>query len=657
MSQNLQQEWKSVIEKLKKDKSQLYEFLKDSNIELDGDSFKLYIPNEDDKNKAQKSLPKILAKLPAHLKIKKLLIVVGNLVLSEQSTNTSPSKNIAPLRRNSILSPALIQMKKIESPLQKLNQFVELKNIRNAEQVQIQDTLNNAVEADKTCSDLYEKLKAKTERLAEETIEVNFSWLLRVGGTRGFRELLLPVFHPVYGIPYIPASSLKGAIRAIAQQNNEPELYRLLGNLEDGIGCIQILDAFPTKPCLSVDIVNPQWHWTQSNQVEYKSEPHCLLSLKQPKFVIGFSRTNRGKNVSNPEDLSTIKTWLEKALTAGIGSRVSAGYGRTYVKASLEHSSTHDFKIWTQGMYGVDTQKPEFRPVALRGMLRYWFRAIALGIYPPDTAKKLEAILFGTIEPKSKLGTIRIGVEWKEEGSGGRQYPYFYNGKILLESSNERHLDLIKNLLYLSSHLAGFGRGSRRPLHLNNGRMRGCYWEITSHQLLCDHKIWQELIQQIKVNLQELGNQENFSSASNLSIPRPVINHHNRNRPVRVNNISSGRYQDILDSNAAIFLVPSPGMKHPNSVEKWSENGSKKFVLGEALNLLYSNDKYKGYNKDTYVGNAEVGGKLGIPSYVIIQSNFPGSNQQYQAVTIFGKNHLDRTDFIEHLPKNCIQVW
>ncbi|WP_200892607.1 RAMP superfamily CRISPR-associated protein [Aliterella atlantica] len=29
---------------------------------------------------------------------------------------------------------------------------------------------------------------------------------------RGFRELLLPVFYPVYGVPYIPSSSLKGAI-------------------------------------------------------------------------------------------------------------------------------------------------------------------------------------------------------------------------------------------------------------------------------------------------------------------------------------------------------------------------------------------------------------------------------------------------------------
>jgi len=660
MNNNLQQEWLSIVEKLKKDKSLLYEFLKDSSIKLNGDSLELYISNEEDKNKAQKSIPKICAKLPAHLKQKRLVIVADNLVQPQKSTNPSSDRVIAYPSRKLTLPPVLNQMEKSENPLQKLNnKLVKLGNERNAEQIQILNTLKNAVDADKTCSELYEKLTAKTVKLAEETLCVTFPWLLRVGGMRGFRELLLPVFHPVYGIPYIPSSSLKGAIRAIASQNNESELDRLLGNLKDGIGCIQILDAFPTAPCLSLDIVNPQWHWKQNQKPEYQSIPHSLLSLEKPNFVIGFSRTSRGKNIGTLEDLQIIKGWLEKALTKGIGSRVSAGYGKTTLKASLDFSSIHEFKMWTQGIYGANTKNSDFRPVALRGMLRYWFRAIALGIYSPDIVKEFESSLFGTIDPESKVGTIWISAESKEEKKGETQYPYAYTGKILLESSHERHLILVENLLYFSAHLAGIGRGSRRPLHLNNGRMRGCYWEITNHQLPYDQQIWQQFIQQVKIDFQEVGRSLGFSRINHLSNPtitQPIIQ--SPNMPIKKNTSkSSNRYQDILDNNAAIFLVSCPEMKYPNTINNWSKDGSKRFVLGEGLNLLYSSNKYKGFNDITGEGNSEVGGKLGIPSYVIIQSNFPVSHQPYQAITVFGKDNSSRDEFIKNLPNNPIQVW
>ena len=43
------------------------------------------------------------------------------------------------------------------------------------------------------------------------------------------------------------------------------------------------------------------------------------------------------------------------------------------------------------------------------------------------------------------------------------------------------------------------------------------------------------------------------------------------------------------------------------------------------------------------------GGTLGIPSFVVIQSNFPDRGRPYQAVTIFGANHPQRQAFIREL--------
>jgi CRISPR-associated protein Cmr6 len=183
---------------------------------------------------------------------------------------------------------------KLGNPLQALN-YAEFGQDRNGGELS-QPVLAAAVSAEKTCNPIYQKLTARTKILAgDNTLSVSFNWRLRVGGTKGFRELLLPVFHPVFGIPYIPAASLKGAARAWARQNGEskPEISEILGVLEGKIAKaakVEFLDAFPTKACLSVDIATPQWHW-QNEKVVYKPEPHPLLSLEQPTFLMGLRAT------------------------------------------------------------------------------------------------------------------------------------------------------------------------------------------------------------------------------------------------------------------------------------------------------------------------------------------------------------------------------
>ncbi len=86
-----------------------------------------------------------------------------------------------------------------------------------------------------------------------------------------------------------------------------------------------------------------------------------------------------------------------------------------------------------------------------------------------------------------------------------------------------------------------------------------------------------------------------------------------------------------------------------------AEEGNKSPVTGNALNLLYSNSNFKGVAPGK-PGNPKVGGDLGTPSFVVIESNFPNSGEPYQTVTIFGAEQSDRAAFAEALPAGAIQV-
>ncbi|AMW30294.1 MULTISPECIES: RAMP superfamily CRISPR-associated protein [Limnospira] len=612
-------EWQGVLETLKKNKNPLYDLYKDASPEVT-DKIIFYFQEEEAQQKAQKKWPKLQKHLPPHWQSKRIACVVGN----------APSHTLPGLSNGK--KPRGMQ-KTGSSPLQALN--------HEPLDDRITPALQKAIDAEKKCAALYKSLTEKTQLLATATVEVSFLWRLRVGGLRGFRELLLPALHPIYGVPYIPASSLKGVIRAYGRQNlPQGEVERLLGTLEGGIGRVQILDAFPTQPCLDLDITTPQWNW-QDDRIVYQPAPHVMLSMLKPTLTIGLAPTARG----TPEDVAVVREWVKPALTGGLGARVSSGYGCTTVKSALPHSCKHDFQLWTEGMYGATPPtrengrrgKPEFRPTAIRGVLRYWFRVLGLSLYPLAQCREVEAQLFGTIAPQTRQGSCTIAVDWLEE-VGSRTYPDFYEGEIVLASQNATHLRLLEYLLYLATHLGGVGHGSRRPLHWNHPYpgLRGCYWAVESLQLPCDQEDWRRFFEEIGERLRAVASPQG----------KPETHSPGKGRH---------RYQDVLDQQACVFLVPNRGLRHPEQVKDWSVEGCGVDVRGEALDWLYSSG-FKGRNRQGG-GNAYVGGDLEIPSFVVIKSNFPEGKIPYQAVTIFGAKQSDRAAFARSLSQvNGIRI-
>lgn len=536
----------------------------------------------------------------------------------------------------------------------------------------IQKLLEEITSLEKSCGDIYTVLNQRAEALAEEIVVAHFPARLRVGGIQGFRERLLPALHPIYGVPYVPASSIKGVVKAWAEYH-QPEgletVQRLFGFLnqtasEDeqkaSLGAVQILDAFPMTPCLSMDVATPQWNW-KASRVEYNPSPHYMMSLQNATLKIGLAKTSLGSEA----DVKLARIWLEEALIQeGLGSRISAGYGQVSQpqESTLEtggqvsegsqpvesrwRSSSHSFELWSQGIYSVSEQV-ELRSAAIRGVLRYWFRAVALSFCSPQDCQIFEAKLFGSIDTtlnkkkKPTHGSVRISVD-VEGGSKlsnqGRDTPYYAKGRIHLESTNQGHLTLIKYILKLAIHLSGIGRGARRPLHLNSGRLRGCYWQATDEQdvLGYDPDAWLKILSSLRDVCQGLCNQLSLSSQPVDWSPGDTQN----------------RYQDVLNQNARIYLVKADNMRHPQNVpgNQWKQQGKRLDVLGPALDFWYKS----GFKGGT--GNTSVGGKLGTPSFVWIKSNnLHDSNNAYQAITLFGVDNPEREDFLRAI-QNSNQI-
>lgn len=241
----------------------------------------LYFPDEASKKSAQGQLKNVQDKLRQKgLLCDRINFRIGEVPKVTTSQNTT-TKQIA--------------TNKINNPLQALILSEFGKDNRGEELTQ--PVLKAAATAENNCNSIYDKLKQRTQQLIGQdgvTLPVSFNWRLRVGGTRGFRELLLPVFHPVFGVPYIPASTLKGVTRAWAKKaGNSQQVLKLLGMLDGSKAIaakVEFLDAFPVKPCLSVDVATPQWTW-KNGKVSYKPEPHPLLSMEQPEVLIGLRPT------------------------------------------------------------------------------------------------------------------------------------------------------------------------------------------------------------------------------------------------------------------------------------------------------------------------------------------------------------------------------
>jgi CRISPR-associated protein Cmr6 len=534
------------------------------------------------------------------------------------------------------------------------------------------EILQLAVEKSKGYKQRLEVLTSRTKRIAGEgnTFEVTSTWRIRVGGQRGPESMLLPAWDAL-GIPYIPSSTLRGvardrAIREFMAEDRDltynqavDKMAPYFGSIdpstprEDRAGKVIFLDAYPVpanSEALAVDIANNIWKW-DGNSPKYGARPFAFLSLLKPTFTIGIKPTQK----CNDETFDRVKGWLIGGLQSGIGSQVNSGYGELLIKGGENPrkeilQKPIEFTIEGQLIHGVKftgqyVAQAEVRPIAFRAMLRYWFRAFALGVLPPNDVKKLEAQLFGSIDPtlsnenKPNHGWVSVHIlDAKPELSSKNDFCKEQSGTLILRYSNsapmEAHIrnliyDLLKSLTWLMFHLGGVGQGARRPLHdrATSPKRRGSNLKFVDRALTKPSETpeglrsnFRALITKFYAALNKLTNSDvNSQSLNNISTS------------------NNERWVEAVDRNCCIFICQGESSKN------------KPY----ALEILHSPEfKLDPRNGRSY--DPELCGKMQKPSPVWICNK--GS---YQVVTVFGANANPRKKYVEKLlaDRNNIQIF
>ena len=142
------------------------------------------------------------------------------------------------------------------------------------------------------------------------------------------------VWHPTLGTPYLPGSSIKGAVRAWTKRDADPPIpcetvNRLLGDAM-GAGGVCFLDAVPIAPVqLESDIMTPHYAgWPEEDPPGDWCSPTpipFLVTGAGTSFLFGF--LSRG-TVSN-DDLDAVMSWVRSAFAwCGGGAKTAVGYGR-----------------------------------------------------------------------------------------------------------------------------------------------------------------------------------------------------------------------------------------------------------------------------------------------------------------------------------------
>ena len=148
-------------------------------------------------------------------------------------------------------------------------------------------------------------------------------------------------WHHLLGVPYIPASGIKGALRSWARETNgggeAGNVDRLFGTASDGggVGAISVLDGLPTAPVrLAAEVMTPHvGDWLSTAQPEASPPGDWIDPVPIPflaveagaSFAFALLPTARAQD----DDLDLAMTWLDEALgLAGVGSKTATGFGQ-----------------------------------------------------------------------------------------------------------------------------------------------------------------------------------------------------------------------------------------------------------------------------------------------------------------------------------------
>jgi len=301
------------------------------------------------------------------------------------------------------------------------------------------------------------------------------------------------------GYPYYPGSSMKGAFRRCCT-NEQAQRYcgRELDNGNFAPGILRFHGGYPVDNSWQnrlVDLIHPQQDW-QVKQDEKSSGAFAQISLYKPTLKFGIS-----SSISlDASEWETIWQIWEQALSAGIGCRVSAGYGQPQTRTD---NLPYQPQLKGQGMASkLLNGEGEFRPNMFKAALRGHALRLFGGMTTAEQAEALVRELFGGVQDGATVGLLNVtfqfspdNLEIGEFGRGPYASPtYDVEGQLcfsltqnLPEDQRKALIQLLKALTRFAMVFGGFGKSWRRadhrkfyPEYYNQEEGKpliGCHWE------------------------------------------------------------------------------------------------------------------------------------------------------------------------------------
>ncbi len=427
------------------------------------------------------------------------------------------------------------------------------------------------------------------------------------------------------------------------------------------MGKVVFFDAYPlANPSdknggLAMDMANNIWSW-EGNSIDYNPNPNPFLSLKQPTFFIGLRLAS---NCQDQSVLEKVKGWLAQGLKAGVGSQINTGYGELIeagkkinsdlefyqLEFSLEGQLIHGHQKFTQWSWNDKRSEwqmrgvavAEVRPTAFKSMMRYWFRVLASGVLNLDDVRKIEAKIFGGINPAREYGylTVKIidgRVKQKEPrpNAQGKNDPCGeQSGTLVLALSpetpdhkKEAVKSLAKHLTWFLVNMGGIGQGARRPMYSRQNRPNAPWFRGSTFYIDSDEQFWAEPSDIKSAKTQFRQKLEAFYKALGQISGKTIDpnNLKNTGQP------SQKDWREVADSNCRIFVCSG------------KEQNGKPY----ALSVLHSPQLKVNGNYDGFLCGKVQGGVKPSPVWIADLGD-------YQILTVFAATADPRQRYIRQL--------
>jgi CRISPR-associated protein Cmr6 len=172
---------------------------------------------------------------------------------------------------------------------------------------------------------------------SQDGFQSTLSWRMVIGLGASHPQETSMTLHHIYGIPYIPASAVKGVTRhwVIKEYLNGDEAealkytnFALIFGTQEQQGKIIFFDAYPVERInLKVDVMTPHYPDYYSKGVEpadwQSPNPIKFLTVEKTKFQFYIACEKDDKAL-----LEKALNWLKETLrNSGIGAKTAIGYG------------------------------------------------------------------------------------------------------------------------------------------------------------------------------------------------------------------------------------------------------------------------------------------------------------------------------------------